>query len=215
MQSKHVSLLFFLLVAGAHAGILAAVVLWPSPPKPVEIIQPTIQGMLIAAEPEPTPPPPEPLPPPPPPEKKPEPKPKPKPPPKAPPSERAVKAPEPEPQPQVQQPVETKPAEPAPAAPVAPQITDATPLNNPAPIYPRLSEDRCEQGTVLLDVLVKADGTVGGVKITTSSGFKLLDQAAQKAVARWRFKPTTQDGIAIDDWYEIPVEFSARKRKCK
>ncbi|WP_049629068.1 energy transducer TonB [Cellvibrio sp. pealriver] len=205
MQSKHVSLLFFLLVAGAHAGILAAVVLWPSPPKPVEIVQPTIQGMLIAAEPEPTPP--EPLPPPPPPEKKPEPKPKPKPPPKAPPSERAVKAPEPEPQPQVQQPAETKPAEPAPPAPVVPPSADADQLSNPAPAYPSLSRRLREEGIVLLDILIMADGTVSEIKLKRSSGFKRLDDAAIKAVSHWRFQPATQGGIAIDFWYEQPIEF--------
>ena len=207
MQSKHVSLLFFLLVAGTHAGILAAVVLWPSPPKPVEIVQPTIQGMLIAAEPEPTPPPPEPLPPPPP-EKKPEPKPTPKPPPKAPPSERAVKAPEPEPQPQVQQPVETKPAEPAPPAPVVPPSADANQLNNPAPVYPNLSRRLREQGVVLLEILIKADGTVSDIKLKRSSGHKRLDDAAKMAVSQWRFQPATQAGVAIDFWYEQPVEFA-------
>lgn len=216
MQSKHVSLFLFLVVAGIHAGVLAAVVLWPAPPKPVEIVLPTIQGTLVMAEPkEAPPPPPEPPPPPPPPEKKPEPKPKPKPSPKAPPSERAVKAPEPEPPPPVQQPVEPKPAEPAPPAPapVIPPSSDAEGLNNPAPVVPDMSRRLCEQGTVLFSVLIKADGTIGELKLKTSSGFKRLDSAAKRAVIRWRFQPATQDGVAVDYWYELPIAFSIKNCK--
>lgn len=207
MQSKHASLISFLLVIGAHVGVLAAVILSPSAPEPVEIVMPTIQGVLVMAEPEEAPPPPPEPPPPPPPEKKPEPKPVPKPPPKAPPSERAVKAPEPEPPPPVQQPAEPKPAEPAPA-PVLPPRAEAGQLSNPAPVYPNLSRRLREQGIVVLDILIKADGTVGEIKIKTSSGFKRLDDTAVKAVKQWRYQPATQGDKKIDFWYEQPVEFN-------
>ena len=206
MQSKHSPLISLLLVIGLHAGVLAAVVLSPSDPKPVEIVMPTIQGVLVQAQPEATPPPPEP-PPPLPPEPKPEPKPTPKPPPKAPPSERAVKAPEPPPPPPVQQPAEPKPAEPTPA-PVLPPRAEAGQLSNPAPVYPSLSRRLREQGTVVLEILIKADGTVGEVKIKSSSGYKRLDDTAAKAVKQWRYQPATQGDKKIDFWYEQPVEFN-------
>ncbi|WP_062064303.1 energy transducer TonB [Cellvibrio sp. OA-2007] len=207
MHSKHASLISLLLVISAHAGVFAAVMLSKSEPKPVEIVIPTIQGMLVMAEPEQAPPPPpDPLPPP---EKKPEPKPTPKPPPKAPPSERAVKAPEPEPPP-VEQPAEPKPAEPAPPAPIVPPRAEAGQLSNPAPVYPSLSRRLREQGTVVLEILIKANGTVGEIKIKTSSGFKRLDETAVKAVSRWRYLPATQGGQKIDFWYEQPVEFNLR-----
>lgn len=207
MQSKHASLISFLLVIGAHVGVLAAVVLLPSAPKPIEIVMPTIQGVLVMAEPEEAPPPPPEPPPPPPPEKKPEPKPVPKPPPKAPPSERAVKAPEPEPPPPVEQPAEPKPAEPAPT-PVLPPRAEAGQLSNPAPVYPSLSRRLREEGIVVLEILIKADGTVGEIKIKTSSGFKRLDDTAVKAVKHWRYQPATQGDKKIDFWYEQPVEFN-------
>jgi protein TonB len=205
MQSKYTSLCSLVLVVGVHVGVLAAVVMSPSNPAPVEIVQPTIQGVLVMAEPEQAPPPPELPPPPPPPEKKPEPKPKPKPLPKAPPSERAVKAPEPEPPPPVEEPVEPRPAEPA---PVIPPRADAGQLSNPAPIYPNLSRRLREEGIVVLEILIKADGTVGEIRIKDSSGFKRLDDTAVKAVSHWRYQPATQGGKAIDYWYEQPVEFS-------
>tara|TARA_R100000656_G_scaffold98603_1_gene71528 strand:- start:171 stop:797 length:627 start_codon:yes stop_codon:yes gene_type:complete len=208
MHSKHASLISLLLVIGAHAGVFAAVMLSKSEPKPVEIVIPTIQGMLVMAEPEQAPPPPpEPLPPP---EKMPESKPTPKPPPKAPPSERAVKTPEPEPPPPVEQPAEPKPAEPAPPAPIVPPRAEAGQLSNPAPVYPSLSRRLREQGTVILEILIKANGTVGEIKIKQSSGFKRLDETAVKAVSRWRYLPATQGGQKIDFWYEQPVEFNLR-----
>lgn len=213
MQSKHASLNALLLVTGIHAGVLAAMVLSPAPPKPEIIVQPTIQGVLVAAPEEAPPPPPEP-PPPPPPEPKLEPKPTPKPPPKAPSSERAVKAPEPPPPPPVeQQPVEpVKEAEPTPA-PVLPPNSDASQLNNQYPAYPALSRRLGEEGTVTLEILVKANGMVGEVKLKNSSGYKRLDDAAINAIKRWKFVPASQAGVAIDYWYEIPFEFNLRQRK--
>jgi protein TonB len=206
MQSKHSPLISLLLVIGAHAGVFAAVLLAPSAPKPIEIVMPTIQGTIVMSQPEETPPPPEP-PPPPPPEPKPEPKPLPKPPPKAPPSERAVKAPEPPPPPPVQEPAEPKQAEPAPQ-PVLPPRAEAGQLSNPAPVYPNLSRRLREEGIVVLEILIKADGTVGEIKIKSSSGYKRLDDTAVKAVKQWRYHPATQGGSKIDFWYEQPVEFN-------
>lgn len=208
MQHKHAPLLSFFLVVGIHVGALAAVVMSPSSPKPIEIIQPTIQGVLVMAEPEPVP---EPIiqePPPPEPKVEPKPQPKPKPIPKAPPSERAVKAPEPEPIPTPVKPVaEPKPA-PTQPAPVIPPRADAGQLSNPAPTYPSLSRRLREEGVVLLEILIKADGSVGELKLKNSSGHKRLDDTALKAVATWRYQPATQGGKAIDYWYEQPVEFT-------
>jgi protein TonB len=205
MQSKHASLYSFLLVIGVHVGVLAAVVMSPSNPKPLEIVQPTIQGVLVMATPAEAPPPPE-LPPPPP-EKKPEPKPKPKPAPKAPPSERAVKAPEPEPIAPVEKPAEPKPLAPAPQ-PIVPPRAEAGQLTNPAPVYPNLSRRLREEGIVVLEILITADGTVSEIRIKNSSGYKRLDDSAVKAVKYWRYQPATQGGKAIDFWYEQPIEFN-------
>lgn len=207
MQSKHASLISFLFVIGAHVGVLAAVMLSPSPPKPVEIVVPTIQGILVMAEPEEAPPPPPPEPPPPPPEKKPEPKPLPKPPPKAPPSERAVKAPEPEPPLPVEKPAEPKPVEPAPAA-VVPPSSDAAELANRAPVYPKQSRRLREQGKVLFEILVTEKGIVGEIKLKRSSGHKRLDDAALQTIKHWKFIPANRNGKPIDYWYDYEFEFT-------
>lgn len=191
-----------------HAGVLAAALFAPESPAPVEVIPPAIQGVIVSVEPQEKPP--EPVPPtPPPPEQKPLPKPK-IPLPKAPPSERAVKQEEaPEPAPPA--PVEQKPVVQQPSAPVTPPHADASQINNPAPAYPSVSRRLREEGTVLLEILILADGSVGEIRLKTSSGYERLDDVAIRTVKKWHFVAAKRGDEAIDFWYEQPVEFSLNK----
>lgn len=202
MKSKYTVHYSFLLVVLAHAVTLGAIIYAPEKPSPILIEPPTIQGVIVASEPITKPP--EPTPPPPP-EQKPLPTPK-IPLPKAPPSERAPQVEQQSPpQETVEQPV--KQAEPTPTAVSLPQA-DANHLNNPAPVYPAQSKRLNETGTVVLEVLVLADGSAGDVRLKTSSGFKRLDDAAIRAVKNWHFVPAKRGGEAIDFTYDLPVEFS-------
>lgn len=79
--------------------------------------------------------------------------------------------------------------------------------SNRRPIQPAVSRRYGEQGTVLLNVLVRADGTAGRVEVKTSSGFPMLDQAALGAVESWRFNPATTDGKPVQKWYIVPIVF--------
>lgn len=78
---------------------------------------------------------------------------------------------------------------------------------NQKPIYPNMSKRLGEQGTVVLRVMVKADGNAGKVEVKSSSSYPRLDQAAIDAVKTWRFNPPKVDGKAIDGWYVIPFPF--------
>lgn len=77
----------------------------------------------------------------------------------------------------------------------------------PAPVYPRLSERRGEQGRVVLRVLISPRGTVADVKIQHSSGYARLDEAAVQAVRQARFQPYTENGIAYPARVDIPFDF--------
>jgi TonB family protein len=84
--------------------------------------------------------------------------------------------------------------------------SQATPRkNNPKPLYPSMSLRLGEQGTVVLRILVKNDGSAGSVEIKSTSGFPRIDNAAIDATKFWRFNPATRDGSPIDEWYEIPI----------
>ena len=79
--------------------------------------------------------------------------------------------------------------------------------SNQKPIYPNMSKRLGEQGTVVLRVLVKADGSAGEVEVKSSSSYPRLDQAAVEAVKTWRFNSAKIDGKAIDEWYQVPIPF--------
>lgn len=65
---------------------------------------------------------------------------------------------------------------------------------------------------MILHVLVKADGSVGTLKLAESSGYPLLDQAAASAVRQWRFHPATVNGKPVAEWYEVPIPFTLLER---
>ncbi len=91
--------------------------------------------------------------------------------------------------------------------PVVPPRSDAAHLDNPAPAYPPVSRRLREQGTVLLDVLIRADGSVGESRLKRSSGHARLDEAALEAVRRWRYQPARRGTEPIPFWYVQPIEF--------
>lgn len=78
---------------------------------------------------------------------------------------------------------------------------------NPAPTYPPLARRRGVEGTVIVRAQVRRDGTCDQVVIARTSGSTLLDRAARRAVARWRFEPARRRGEPVPDWLEVPVEF--------
>jgi len=102
-------------------------------------------------------------------------------------------------------------ATPSPAPATAPARTSASEASyastNRKPPYPRISLSNGDEGTVVLRVLVTAEGTAGAVQVRTSSGFPLLDESARKTVMTWRFKPATVDGKPVAEWYEVPIPF--------
>ena len=81
-------------------------------------------------------------------------------------------------------------------------------LQNPPPVYPRLSQRLREQGEVLLRVQVGMDGQPLEISLQQSSGHARLDQAAQKAVTQWRFEPAQRNGKPVVAWVVVPFEFA-------
>ncbi|PSW72295.1 energy transducer TonB [Photobacterium sp. GB-50] len=73
--------------------------------------------------------------------------------------------------------------------------------------YPQLAKRRGIEGTVLVEVLIAKDGHQVKQKLVKSSGANVLDDAALKAIKKWRFSPHIVDGIAIAHRVQIPVRF--------
>jgi protein TonB len=111
-------------------------------------------------------------------------------------------------QPQATAPDSVAAPEPAPAFTAA--RFDADYLDNPKPQYPHASRRLGEEGRVVLRVFVSADGDAKRVEVKQSSGFQRLDQAAENAVARWRFVPARRGEQAVSAWVAVPIEFSLK-----
>jgi protein TonB len=57
-----------------------------------------------------------------------------------------------------------------------------------------------------------ADGPVGQVKVLTSSGYSLLDKAAEEAAKSWKHAPATQNGMAVTQWARQVIDFRLDER---
>lgn len=106
----------------------------------------------------------------------------------------------PPPPPRPSEPVIEAPPAPPPK-PVGPvtlsgELALACPTRMP-PAYPVLSRRLGESGKVVLRVELDTDGRVDSARVSTSSGFKRLDEAALSAVGGWRCNPPLRDGQPV------------------
>jgi len=98
----------------------------------------------------------------------------------------------------------------APAAPDATGYGESRTLaydGAPRLAYPPASLRAREQGTVVLRVLVDAEGVVQRIEIARSSGHAALDAAARDAVRRAHFRPVLRDGRPAPAWGLVPIDF--------
>ena len=65
------------------------------------------------------------------------------------------------------------------------------------------------QGEVLMECVVKADGTVGDKKVIKSL-HPDLDQAALDAAAQWLFEPGKRDGKPVNVLVTIAMAFTLK-----
>jgi periplasmic protein TonB len=82
-------------------------------------------------------------------------------------------------------------------------------LREVKPDYTEDARRRAITGDVVLEIVVRADGRVGAVKIVRGLGAG-LDQRAVDAVRQWLFKPARRFGTPVDVIVEIAVEFRLR-----
>jgi len=64
-------------------------------------------------------------------------------------------------------------------------------------------------GDVVLEVVVRRDGSVGNARVLQGLGYG-LDERAVSAVRQWRFAPAQRKGVPVDVLVEVAVEFTLR-----
>jgi protein TonB len=63
------------------------------------------------------------------------------------------------------------------------------------------------QGSVVLRVLVDAQGNATEVTVVASSGQSVLDQSAVEAVRRWKFSPALEAGRPAAMVHDVRIRF--------
>jgi TonB family protein len=75
--------------------------------------------------------------------------------------------------------------------------------------YTEEARQRGLSGEVVMEIVVRRDGTVGDVKVVRGLGSGLNERAVD-AVRRWRFSPARRLGSPVDVFVEVAVEFKLR-----
>jgi len=94
------------------------------------------------------------------------------------------------------------------AAPEPAQVSRPDYAYNPQPDYPMLLREQGVGGVVWLRVWVDSDGRPGEIKLAKGSGYRLLDDAALRAVRHWRFIPAKNGEQKLASWVEFPIRFT-------
>ena len=144
------------------------------------------------------------------------------PPPKAPPKPpepKAKKIPRPDPTPDEPEPIKAPPPPPVPSTSTAPPSpapaqqmgpVRVSPGQGPGlikkvePRYPPIARTARIEGNVVVDAVIRKDGTVSDVTVLRSSN-EMFEQACIDAVRQWRFTPGPQDVVLT-----VTVNFTLR-----
>ena len=94
---------------------------------------------------------------------------------------------------------------------------DLIPLFRVEPQFPREALINGISGYVRVSFTVMEDGTVepGSVKVVEAKPPRLFDSAAQRAVARWKFKPRIVDGRPVKRPAEQTINFNLEAEEGK
>ena len=84
------------------------------------------------------------------------------------------------------------------------------PKRNIKPDYPKGARQRGEQGDVILEIRVNAEGTVDDVKVAISSGFVELDEAAVRAAKAAKFSPAWSGREPVASTARLKLQFKLK-----
>ena len=88
-------------------------------------------------------------------------------------------------------------------------ITPPTLVKEVRPVYTEAARRQAIEGDVVLEIVVRQDGSVGNVRVRRSLGAG-LEQKAIEAVRQWRFAPAKRRGAAVDVVVDVSVGFKLR-----
>lgn len=104
--------------------------------------------------------------------------------------------------------------QPAPSAPMMTGMdSEVMPLNDVLPEYPDMARRRGIEGSVRLGFVINAQGRVENIQVLESNPGGVFDRSARRAAARWRFTPSTENGVAVPRKAEKTIEFRLKSER--
>jgi len=96
---------------------------------------------------------------------------------------------------------------PSPAG-AGPAVGGLVPIDTPAPEYPREAALAGTEGFVVVEFSLDAQGVPQEITIVDSNPRRTFDQAARRAVTRWRFQPYLVDGVPSTRRIQRRIDFT-------
>jgi protein TonB len=82
-------------------------------------------------------------------------------------------------------------------------------ISQPTPVvYPKVSQARGEEGTVVLGVSISDAGQPRRIRLLKSSGYSDLDNAAMETAFNWHYLPAIRGGETTDDWATVQIKYT-------
>jgi len=75
------------------------------------------------------------------------------------------------------------------------------------PAYPGRAQREGIEGAVTVKILVGTDGRVKQVQQVSADDPAFYRATEEQALARWRFRPATRDGVPVESWRTMTVRF--------
>lgn len=88
--------------------------------------------------------------------------------------------------------------------------TDIIPIFTIPPEYPRMAKRRNIQGFVVLHFTIDKKGGVTNITIEQSKPKGYFEEAAKKAISKWKFNPKIENGEPIEQLAQQRLEFKLR-----
>jgi protein TonB len=76
------------------------------------------------------------------------------------------------------------------------------------PDYPAFERNQAREGVAVVRVLVGTNGRVTAVEPVRATSDAFFEATKRRALSKWRFRPATRDGVAVESWRVMTVRFT-------
>lgn len=97
---------------------------------------------------------------------------------------------------------------PTPAPVLREAVRDPRYARNFQPDYPSNLLRQEVEGSATVRVLISPDGRVSRAEVVRASAPEFGEATRRQALAKWRFKPATEDGTPVPSWQTLMVRFT-------